>query len=161
MASSPKPKKTTKVVSTTKPKAMTMAVIMSAVTKASEVNSTKGVKSFYRDGGAKVLAKAVAKALALPTLSSEGITTENGINPDYSALTMAKRRREFARTHKAIAVNGDEVLRKNTSDRTENAIRIRLRGIEAVLGLPEFTLYAIRANAYKVGEKSEVFIVRK
>ena len=151
----------TKVIKSAKPKSLTMAQIMSAVVKAGEVNSVRGVKSFYRDGGAKVLAKAVAKALALPTLASEGITTENGIDPDYSALTMAKRRREFARNHKAIAVNGDEVLRKNTSDRTENAIRIRLRGIETVLGLPVNTLYAIRANAYKVGEKSEVFIVRK
>ena len=143
MASSPKPKK-----------AITMAIIMSAVNNAGAVNSTKGVKSFYRDGGAKVLAKAVAKALVSPTLSSADITTSKNV-------TMAKSRRDFARTIKAIALDGDTVLRKNTSDRTENAFHIRLRGIETVLGLPENTLYAIRANSYKVGEKSEVFIVRR
>ena len=154
MAPKLSPKKATKVVSTTKPKSLTMAQIMSAVVKAGEVNSTKGVKSFYRDGGAKVLASAVAKAMKSPEMSSVGITTDG-------SREMAKLRREFATSVKATSVNGDDVLRKNTSDRTENAIRIRLRGIEAVLGLPEFTLYAIRANAYKVGEKSEVFIVRK
>jgi hypothetical protein len=127
---------------------------MSAVVKAGEVNSVRGVKSFYRDGGAKVLAKAVAKALVSPTLSSADITTSKNV-------TMAKSRRDFARTIKAIALDGDTVLRKNTSDRTENAFHIRLRGIETVLELPENTLYAVRANSYKVGEKSEVFIVRR
>lgn len=144
----------TKVIKSAKPKSLTMAQIMSAVVKAGEVNSVRGVKSFYRDGGAKVLAKAVAKALVSPTLSSADITTSKNV-------TMAKSRRDFARTIKAIALDGDTVLRKNTSDRTENAFHIRLRGIETVLGLPENTLYAIRANSYKVGEKSEVFIVRR
>jgi hypothetical protein len=144
----------TKVIKSSKPKSLTMAQIMSAVVKAGEVNSVRGVKSFYRDGGAKVLAKAVAKALVSPTLSSADITTSKNV-------TMAKSRRDFARTIRAIALDGDTVLRKNTSDRTENAFHIRLRGIETVLGLPENTLYAIRANSYKVGEKSEVFIVRR
>lgn len=144
----------TKVIKSAKPKSLTMAQIMSAVVKAGEVNSVRGVKSFYRDGGAKVLAKAVAKALVSPTLSSADITTSKNV-------TMAKSRRDFARTIKAIALDGDIVLRKNTSDRTENAFHIRLRGIETVLELPENTLYAIRANSYKVGEKSEVFIVRR
>lgn len=144
----------TKVIKSAKPKSLTMAQIMSAVVKAGEVNSVRGVKSFYRDGGAKVLAKAVAKALVSPTLSSADITTSKNV-------TMAKSRRDFARTIKAIALDGDTVLRKNTSDRTENAFHIRLRGIETVLELPENTLYAIRANSYKVGEKSEVFIVRR
>lgn len=142
-------------------KAFTMAQIMSAVTHASKANSVRGVKSFYRDGGAKVLAKAVAKALIIPTLASEGITTQAGLNPDEATRIMAQRRRDFARRHKAIAVNGDEVLLKNTTDRTENAIRIRLRGIEEVMGLPANTFYAVRANAYRQGEKSDVFIVRK
>lgn len=154
MAPKSAPKKATKVVSTTKPKAITMAVIMSAVTKAGEVNSAKGAKSFYRDGGAKVLAKAVAKALASPTLTSAEITTSKNV-------VMAKSRRDFARTIKALPLDGDIVLRKNTTDRTENAFHIRLRKIEEVLGLPVNTLYAIRANSYKVGEKSEVFIVRQ
>jgi hypothetical protein len=144
----------TKVIKSAKPKSLTMAQIMSAVVKAGEVNSVRGVKSFYRDGGAKVLAKAVAKALVSPTLSSADITTSKNV-------TMAKSRRDFARTIRAIALDGDTVLRKNTSDRTENAFHIRLRGIETVLELPENTLYAIRANSYKVGEKSEVFIVRR
>ena len=144
----------TKVIKSAKPKSLTMAQIMSAVVKAGEVNSVRGVKSFYRDGGAKVLAKAVAKALVSPTLSSADITTSKNV-------TMAKSRRDFARTIKAIALDGDTVLRKNTSDRTENAFHIRLRGIETVLELPENTLYAVRANSYKVGEKSEVFIVRR
>ena len=154
MAPKKAPKKATKVVSTTKPKAITMAVIMSAVVKAGEVNSTKGVKSFYRDGGAKVLAKAVAKALGSPTMTSAEITTSKSVQ-------MAKLRREFALSVRAIPLDGDTVLRKNTSDRTENAFHIRLRGIETVLGLPTNTLYAIRANSYKVGEKSEVYIVRQ
>ena len=154
MAPKSAPKKATKVVSTTKPKAITMAVIFSAVKKAGEVNSTLGVKSFYRDGGAKVLAKAVAKALASPTMTSAEITTSKSVQ-------MAKLRREFALSVRAIPLDGDTVLRKNTSDRTENAFHIRLRGIETVLGLPTNTLYAIRANSYKVGEKSEVFIVRQ
>ena len=144
----------TKVIKSAKPKSLTMAQIMSAVVKAGEVNSVRGVKSFYRDGGAKALAKAVAKALVSPTLSSADITTSKNV-------TMAKSRRDFARTIKAIALDGDTVLRKNTSDRTENAFHIRLRGIETVLGLPTNTLYAVRANSYKVGEKSEVFIVRQ
>ena len=148
------PKKTTKVVSTTKPKSLTMAQIMSAVVKAGEVNSTKGVKSFYRDGGAKELAKAVAKAMKSPTLSSADINTSKSVQ-------MAKLRREFALSVRAIPLDGDIVLRKNTSDRTENAFHIRLRGIETVLGLPTNTLYAIRANSYKVGEKSPVYIVRQ
>jgi hypothetical protein len=147
-------KMATKVIKSAKSKNLTMAQIMSAVIKAGEVNSSNGVKSFYRDGGAKVLAKSVAKAMKSPEMSSVGITTDG-------SREMAKLRREFAKSVKAIAVDGDEVLRKNTSDRTENAIRIRLRGVESVLGLPENTLYAIRANSYKVGEKSEVFIVRK
>lgn len=144
----------TKVIKSAKSKNLTMAQIMSAVIKAGEVNSVKGVKSFYRDGGAKVLASAVAKAMKSPTLSSADITTSKSIQ-------MAKLRREFARSIRANALDGDIVLRKNTSDRTENAFHIRLRGIESVLGLPENTLYAVRANAYKVGEKSEVFIVRR
>ena len=160
MAQKPSPK-ATKVVKSTQPKSFTMAQIMSAVTSASKANSVKGVKSFYRDGGAKVLAKAVAKAMTIPTLASEGIHTINGIDPDESIRIMAQRRRDFARRHKAIAVNGDEVLLKNTTDRTENAIRIRLRGIEQVLGLPENTFYAVRANAYRKGEKSDVYVVRK
>ena len=154
MAPKSAPKKATKVAKSTSPKAMTMAVIMSAVVKAGEVNSTKGVKSFYRDGGAKELAKAVAKAMKSPTLTSAEITTSKSVQ-------MAKLRREFALSVRAIPLDGDIVLRKNTSDRTENAFHIRLRGIETVLGLPTNTLYAIRANSYKVGEKSEVFIVRQ
>jgi hypothetical protein len=154
MAPKMSPKKTTKVVSTTKPKSLTMAQIMSAVVKAGEVNSTKGVKSFYRDGGAKELAKAVAKAMKSPTLSSADINTSKSVQ-------MAKLRREFALSVRAIPLDGDIVLRKNTSDRTENAFHIRLRGIETVLGLPTNTLYAIRANSYKVGEKSPVYIVRQ
>jgi len=154
MAPKSAPKKATMVVSTTKPKALTMAVIFSAVKKAGEIISAKGSKSFYCDGGAKVLAKAVAKALVSPTLTSAEITTSKNV-------VMAKSRRDFARTIKALSLDGDIVLRKNTTDRTENAFHIRLRKIEEVLGLPKNTLYAVRANSYKVGEKSEVYIVRQ
>lgn len=143
-----------KVVKSKKAKVFTLAEVMSAVIKSGEVNSAKGVKSFYRDNGAKSLASAVSKALASPSLSEKGISTDKG-------TTMAKLRREFATSVKATALDGDKVLRKNTTDRTENAFRIRLRGVESVLGLPEFTLYAVRVTPYKKGEKSKVKIVRR
>lgn len=144
----------TKVIKSTKVKAFTMAEIMSAVVKSGQVNSAKGVKSFYTDNGAKSLARAVAKALALPTMSEFNITTDKG-------TTMAKSRRMFCKSHKATLLDGDIVLRKNTTDRTENAFHIRLRGVESVLGLPNETLYAVRATPYRKGEKSKVMVIRR
>ena len=71
---------------------------MSAVTKAGEVNSAKGAKSFYRDGGAKVLAKAVAKALVSPTLTSADITTSKNVVMAKVVETLPERLRLYRLT---------------------------------------------------------------
>lgn len=137
-----------------KEKTYTMAVIFSAVTTAGKVNGKKGVKSFYTNDGAKLLAKAIAKAMNSDAMTDYDVTTSKSV-------PMAKRRRELAKTLHALALDGNDILLKNTTDRTENAFHMRLRSIEKVLGLGSESLYAIRANSYKKGEKSPVYILRR
>lgn len=133
-------------------KKFTLAFIVSAVRNSAGANSEKQVKQFYTDKGAEILAKAIAKAFTLPTLSSEDISTD---------ASESKARREFAKRHKASLIDADKVLRKNTTDRTENAIRARLESVATSLNIPQDTLYAVRATPYRKGEKSKVYVVLK
>jgi hypothetical protein len=106
---------------------------------------------------------AIIRAFAVASLTEVGITTGKG---DAGA------RREFARTAKAgkvttadvvfLARAKDETLTYGiVTDRPENTVREKLNGFCKVMGYPEHTFYAIRADKYEKGEVGQVFVVRK
>ena len=139
--------------------AMTKAGVLALIKSASVANKGKGVKAFYTDKGAEILATAVVRASALPTMASAGVTTGKGKND-------AKARRDFARSHRATLVNFSDILGVGkggeiTHDRPENTVRVRLQSLAKAMGLPADTFYAVRAEAYKAGETPKAYIVRK
>lgn len=147
-----------KTVSTTTPK-VTLTAVMAHLTTSRKANLAKSVKPHYTDNGAKTLAKAIVRACAIPTMASEGITT------DKSRLE-ASARREFATKRKATLVNVSDILGENkggeiTHSRPENTVRVRLASIAKAMGLAPDTFYAVRATEYRKGEVPQVFIVRK
>lgn len=139
---------------------MTMGAVMAHLKTARNANITqKRSKGYYTDNGAKVMAKAIARATNIDPMSSKKITTEN-------SQIMAKRRREFAKANKASLVNVSDILAPNkggeiTHFRPENDVRSRLASIAKAMGLPADTFYAVRAEKYVEGETPKVYIVLK
>jgi len=138
---------------------VTYTAVMAHIASARSFRLAQGAKANYDNEGAQLLAKAVVRASAMPTMASEGITTDK-------ARPMAQARREFARKRKAHLLNVSDILGEGKNgeiihDRPENTIRIRLASIAKAMGLPADTYYAVRANEYAVGDIPQVFIVRK
>ena len=151
-------KQSQKSVSTQAPK-VTLSAVMAHLATSRKANLAKSVKPHYTNDGAKTLAKAIVRACAIPTMASEGITT------DKSRLE-ASARREFATKRKATLINVSDILGENkcgeiTHSRPENTVRVRLASIAKAMGLAPDTFYAVRATAYREGEVPQVFIVRK
>lgn len=147
-----------KTVSTTTQK-VTVTAVMAHLATSRKANLASGSKGNYTDNGAKVLAKAIARAYAMPTMASKGIGTGK-------SRIEAEARRDFAKSHKATLVNVSDIVHANKSgeivhDRPENLVRIRLATIAKAMGLPADTFYAIRATAYAKSDIPQVFIVRK
>lgn len=160
MASTPKitAKQSRNTKSTTTPK-VTYSAIMAHIATARSFRLAQGAKANYDNEGAQLLAKAVVRASVMPTMSSEGITTDK-------ARPMAQARREFASKRKAHKVNVSDILGDSKEgeiihDRPENTVRIRLASIAKAMGLPADTYYAVRASEYAVGDIPQVYIVRK
>lgn len=150
--------KSAKGKSTTTPKATKSAVLAHLAT-ARTANLGKGVKGYYTDKGAEKLATAIVRASSLPTMASEGVTTGKSRED-------AKARRDFARRHRATLIDFAEILGEGkegeiTHDRPENTVRARLFSIARAMGLPQDTFYAVRSEAYAVGETPKAYIVRK
>lgn len=160
MASTPKvtAKRNRTTKSTATPK-VTKSAVLAHLATARKANLGKSVKGYYTDEGAKLLATAIARATAIPTMSSEGITTDN-------SRAMAKARRDFAKSKKATLVNFSDILGENkegeiTHDRPENTVRARLFSIARAMGLPQDTFYAVRSESYREGETPQAYIVCK
>lgn len=160
MASTPKvtAKRNRTPKSTTSAK-VTKSAVMAHLATARKANLTKSVKGYFTDEGAEILATAVARASALPTLSSAGISTDK-------SKVVAQARRDFAVSHKATLVDFADILAPNkdgeiTHDRPENTVRARLFSMARAMGLPQDTFYAVRASAYAEGELPKVYIIRK
>lgn len=153
------PKVTAKRSRNTKTKTVTMSAVMAHLTTSRKANLAAGAKGNYTDNGAKVLAKAIVRAYAMPTMASKGIGTGK-------SRTEAEARRDFAKSHKATLVNVSDIVHANKSgeilhDRPENLVRIRLASVAKAMGLAPDTFYAIRATAYAKSDIPQVFIVRK
>lgn len=115
----PRPKKPTQAQ--VKPRTL---AILSAVARHAEANGRNGAKQNYTDKGTEILARAMAYADFLPTLSGAGITTDR-------SKTEAQRRREFCQSVGAMLVNVSDILHPNkngeiTHTRPENTIRSRV-----------------------------------
>ena len=106
--------------------------------------------------------KAILRAYAVQSLTEAGLTTSRAD---------AHARRVHAVAVKAGSITADLVVFSDrvketdglgiVTDRPENTVRARLQGFCEVMGLPVDTFYAVRGEAYKVGEQSPVFIVRQ
>jgi hypothetical protein len=120
------------------------ALYIRKIEKANEVNSARLVKKFYIDDE---ILNLIVDADFMPKMPIALQVRES-----------ANERREFCIEIDAAPMNAEKVLRKATTDRPENAVRARLQSVAPLLGKTRY--YAVRASAYKVGETSEVFIVR-
>lgn len=136
-----------------KSKTFTKGEVLAIVKAAAEANAKAGIKAFYTDNGAVLLADAIAHAFTIPTLASAGIGNSK------SAIE-AQARRDFCKKHKARAVTPDKVLRKNTSGRAENALDQRLQSVALQMGLNAKAFYAVRSKSVTgTDESPRVFIV--
>lgn len=133
--------------------------IMAHLATGANANRSKGVKPFYTNKGAEVLASALVRASKLPTMASEGVVVDK-------SKESAKARRDFCRKHRATLIDFAVIIGENkegeiTHDRPENTVRARLQSIAKAMGLPADTFYAVRAEKYQVGETPKAYIVRK
>lgn len=154
----PKSAKGKSTKTTTTPK-VTKSAVLAHLATSRTANLGKGVKGYYTDKGAEKLAGAIARASELPTMSSAGVTTGK-------SRENAKARRDFCRANRATLIDFADILGENkageiTHDRPENTVRARLFSIARAMGLPQDTFYAVRAEAYAVGETPKAYIVRK
>jgi len=114
-----KKKSTTKVRATTKKKsgavmrliAKTEEKITELLTKKKSTNAKNGVRQFFTDNGTKKLIHAVATALHSPTMAA-----------DLSKFAQV----EFCEKNDIPFVLRNEVTRKATNYRADNAVRVRL-----------------------------------
>ena len=160
MASTPKTtakrSRTTKKSTTAK---VTKSAVLAHLRTARTANLKKGAKGYYTGEGAEILATAIARAFVIDPMSSEDITTGK-------SRQEAQARREYASRKKAVLVNFSDILGEAkegeiTHDRPENTVRARFFSICRAMGLPQDTLYAVRAESYREGETPQAYIVRK
>jgi hypothetical protein len=111
----------------------------------------------------KALYDAIVRAFACPTLASEGIATSAGQAGERRAFAKKARARRVSTADVVFVARAEdtEKVLGITTDRPENTVREALKGFCRVMGYPEDTFYAIRAERYAEDEVPDVFVVRK
>lgn len=135
-----------------KPDAKRVQAIAKRVSSVAKRNAKARVKQHYTDEGAVRLVEAIALALSLPAMPSN--------------LPNAEARRAWCVANNAASVQRDEVCRKVTNYRADNALRARiasLQGAEAITSKIAI-VWAInnamaKADPFSVTSE-KVFIVR-
>lgn len=99
-----------------KPDAKRVAAITKRVSSVAKRNAKARVKQHYTDAGAVRLVEAVALAMTLPAMPSN--------------LPNAEARRAWCVANNAASVQRDQVCRKATNYRADNAVLARVRSLQ-------------------------------
>lgn len=143
---------------------VTKSAVIAHIMSARQKNLTVGVKAYYDNEGTALLADAIARSFAIPSLTEAGLAKKGKAmsrNPQNS-----QARRDFAKKNKAKKIAIASVLadRKEGEiihNRPENNLHGRLALIAKAMGLHPKTFYPVRCEAVREGEVPEVYIVRR